>query len=493
MHTIDYLRILVRRWRILLAGALLGIGVAVDVVIWSTPVYAVSTTFYVSSTDRTLTATTAYEASLLAQQQVQSYATLLGSERVAHDLAGRLSDGLTPAQLQAEIGAEVIPQTALLRATVTDPSPGRVRRIATALGPVFAAVVENLEQPPDGGPSPVRVTVVDSASAPSVVSPRPIRDLLLGLAAGLLVAGLAAVLREALDTSVKSADALRSLTGAPTLTSVGTHDKAQRRMLREHRSPNSEAYRSLRTNLQFLDVDRPIRVLTVTSSVPGEGKSLTACNLALALADAGKRVVLVDGDLRRPQVCGYLGLSSRGGLTSVLIGAAPLDEVLIEGRNRLLRILPSGPIPPNPSELLGSARMAGLVEQLGADADMVVIDSPPLLPVTDAAILSHLSDGAILVVQHGQTKRDQVVRAADQLRAVDARLLGSILNRVPSRGPDADPYLAYGYTGAQPRTALAGLTNDSSELLVAEGWKVKVGGGAAASQPRSTDSVAGGS
>jgi len=484
VHSIDYLRTLVRRWRILLAGALLGVGVAVDIVLWTTPMYAVTTTFYVSSTDRAPTATTAYEASLLAQQQVQSYATLLGSERVAQELAARLSDGLTAAQLQGKIGADVVPQTALLVATVTDGSRTRAHQIATALGPVFAAVVESLEQPPDGGPSPVRVTVVDSASAPSTVSPRPLRDLVLGLTAGLLIAGLAAVLREATDTSVKSLDVLRGLTGGPVLASVGTQDKAQRQMLREHRSPNTEAYRSLRTNLQFLDVDHPVRVLTVTSSIPGEGKSLTACNLALALADAGKRVVLVDGDLRCPQVCAYMGCTSRAGLTSVLIGASLLEEALIEGRNRLLRIMPSGPIPPNPSELLGSARMAELLERLKQDADIVVIDSPPLLPVTDAAILSHLSDGAILVVRHGQTRREQLARATDQLRAVEARLLGSVLNRVPSRGPDADPYLAYGYyNSAQPAAPLPGLVNGAS-LLGIEDWRVNVGGTKATAQSR---------
>jgi non-specific protein-tyrosine kinase len=302
--------------------------------------------------------------------------------------------------------------------------------------------------------------------------------------AGLFIAGLAAVLREATDTSVKSVEVLRGLTGGSVLASVGTQDKAQRQKLREHRSPNTEAYRSLRTNLQFLDVDHPVRVLTVTSSVPGEGKSVTACNLALALADAGKRVVLVDGDLRCPQVCAYLGCTSRAGLTSVLIGASLLEETLIEGRNRLLRILPSGPIPPNPSELLGSVRMTELVERLKQDADIVVIDSPPLLPVTDAAILSRASDGAILVVRHGQTRREQLVRATDQLRAVEARLLGSVLNRVPLRGPDADPYLAYGYyNSAQPIAPLPGLLNGAS-LLGAEDWRVNVGGVAASAQSR---------
>ncbi len=474
MHTLDYLRILRRRWLLLLIGAVLGVGAAIDTVLWATPVYAASTTLYVSATDRSPTATTAYEASLLAQEQVQSYATLLGSERVAKDLASRLSDGLTASQLQKKITASVVPQTALLRATVTDTSSRRARQIATALGPVFAAVVSALEQPPSGGPSPVRVAVVDGASVPTVVSPRPTRDIALGLAIGLLIAGLAVVLREAADTSVKSAQMLRSLTGSPVLATVGSQDKAQRQAMREHRSPHAEAYRTLRTNLQFIDVDHPVTALTVTSSISGEGKSITACNLALTLADAGKRVVLVDGDLRRPRVGEYLAFHSRTGLTSVLIGTVGLDQATVESKHKLLRILPAGPPPPNPSELLASARMADLIATLRQQADIVVIDSPPLLPVSDAAILARLSDGAILVAHHGHSRREQLARAVEQLRAVDARLLGCILNRVPNRGPDADPYLAYGYySPAGPVSQLPGLANGAKQLAPEE-WQVSV-------------------
>jgi len=457
MQLLDYLRILSRRWLLVAGCCVLGLAAAVAVTMRATPQYASSITLYVSSTDLTPTASTAYEASLLAQQEVQSYASLLGSQRVARELAGRLTGGLTPVQVQGKITASVIPQTVLLRATVTDVSRTRARLIASALGPVFADVVDLLERPTTGGPSPVRVTVVDDAVTPtSPVSPRPLRNLVLGLLAGLLAGVAAAVLREATDTSVKSSDALRDLTGGPVLASVGVQDKAQRHAVWEHRSPKSEAYRSLRTNLQFVDVDRPVKALTVTSSIAGEGKSLTACNLALTLADAGKRVILVDGDLRRPRIGEYLGLRRPAGLTSVLAGTAPLDQALVATKNRLLSVLPAGPVPPNPSELLGSARMLELVELLKQDSDIVVIDSPPLLPVTDAAILAQLSDGAILVAQHGTTRRDQVGRAIERLSAVDARLLGSILNKTPSHGPDADSYSYHGYAPLLPGAHLVG-------------------------------------
>jgi non-specific protein-tyrosine kinase len=466
MQMLDYLRILSRRWLVIAVCAILGLAATVAVTVRATPQYASSITLYVSSTDRTQTASIAYEASLFAQQEVQSYASLLSSERVARELSRHLADGLTPRQVQGKITASVIPQTALLRATVTDVSRKRVRLIASALGPVFANVVDLLEQPATGGPSPVRVTVVDDAVTPTApVSPRRLRNLVLGLLAGLMAGLAAAVLREITDMSVKSSEMLRDLTGGPLLASVGIQNKAQRHAIGEHRSPRTEAYRSLRTNLQFVDVDRPVKVLTVTSSIAGEGKSLTACNLALTLADAGKRVILVDGDLRRPQVGEYLGIKRQTGLTSILVGAARLDQALVTSKNRQLSVLPAGPIPPNPSELLGSARMLELVELLKQDADFVVIDSPPLLAVTDAAILAHISDGALLVVQHGLARRDQVGRAVEQLTAVDARLLGSILNKTPARGPEADSYFySYqGYTPSLPGAQLLGAGSGVSE------------------------------
>jgi len=456
VRMLDYLRILRDRWVLVTACALLGAVAAVAVVLGSTWRYASSITLYVSSTDHTPTANTAYEASLLAQQQVQSYARLLDSERVANELATRIGGAMTPQQLQAEITASAIPQTALLRATVTDTSAGRAQRVAEALGPAFADVVDSLESHADGAPSPVRISVVDDAAVPDgPISPRPRLDVLLGVAVGLLVGAGAAVLRETADTTVKTVGLLRAAVCGPVLASVGTLDESHLEAVREHRSPRAEAYRSLRTNLQFLNVDRPVTTVTVTSSIAGEGKSLTACNLALSLADSGRKVVLIDADLRRPQICGYLGLRGYNGLTSVLAGSTPLEQAMIVSRREGLLVLPSGPIPPNPSELLGSARMAQLLEQLKQDADILVLDSPPLLPVTDAAILAHISDGAILVAQYGRTRREHVTRAVEQIKAADARLLGAILNRMPSRGGEADSYSYYGYAAVPPGFQIA--------------------------------------
>ncbi|MDX6212189.1 MAG: tyrosine-protein kinase, partial [Frankiales bacterium] len=189
--------------------------------------------------------------------------------------------------------------------------------------------------------------------------------------------------------------------------------------------------------------------IVITSSIPQEGKSTTTANLAITLAQAGLKVVLVEADLRRPKLMQYLGVEGAVGLTSVLIGRVTLDDALQPWGNGSLMVLPSGPTPPNPSELLGSQGMAELIASLEQQADIVLVDAPPLLPVTDAAVLAKICDGALLIVRHGTTTREQVTRAAESLRVVDAHLIGNVLNMAPAKGPDAYGYgYAYRYTSA---------------------------------------------
>jgi capsular exopolysaccharide synthesis family protein len=178
--------------------------------------------------------------------------------------------------------------------------------------------------------------------------------------------------------------------------------------------------------------------------VPEEGKTTTAANLAITLAQAGVRVCLVEADLRRPRLGGYLGLETAAGVTSVLIGKARLSDVIQHWGDQGIDVLASGPVPPNPSELLSTHAMADLLHELEERYALVIIDAPPLLPVTDAAVLANLASGAILVIRHGKTKREQVRRAIEAFRAVDTHLYGIVFNMVPSRGPDAY-YYGYAY------------------------------------------------
>ncbi len=212
----------------------------------------------------------------------------------------------------------------------------------------------------------------------------------------------------------------------------------------EHpRSAVAEAYRTMRTNLSFAAVDGECRILLVTSVSPGEGKTTTAANLAVTLAQAGSRVLLVDCDLRRPNVHRIFGIDNGGGLTNVLAQGRPLQELLHEGPVSGLKILTSGPIPPNPAELLGSERTRQLWPQLLDDFDYVVIDSPPVLAVTDAALLASQVHGVILVIWAGMQRVDAAQEAKEQLLKANARILGVVLNKVKIPARDYHYYYYY--------------------------------------------------
>jgi capsular exopolysaccharide synthesis family protein len=207
-----------------------------------------------------------------------------------------------------------------------------------------------------------------------------------------------------------------------------------------------EEFRHLRTNIRFLSVDRQIGSFVVTSAMPGEGKTSTASNLAIALAQAGQPVVIVDADMRRPSVADTFGISGAVGLADVLLGEVSLRDAVQKWRPDLpLYILPSGPTPPNPSELLGSQQLEKLIQSMRETNMIVVFDSPPLLPVTDAAVLARATDGALLVARVGKTRTDQLETAAEVLRTANAPILGAIANRVRRR-KKADGYGAYTYS-----------------------------------------------
>lgn len=281
-------------------------------------------------------------------------------------------------------------------------------------------------------------------------------DLAVGLVIGLGLGAVTAVVRARLDRSLKDPDEVADLAGAPVIGLVLRDDELEERhrVDLEGSSRSAEAYRHLQTNLQFLDVDTPPRVLMVSSAMPSEGKTTVAVNLALALADAGQRVALIEADLRRPRVTSYLGLVNGVGLTNVLTGRVRAEEVAQSyGEDGDLVVIGAGPSAPNPAQLLASGAMRALLEQLRGSHDYVVLDAPPLLPVADATGLAVLADGVLLSVRHGSTTREQLQRTRDTLDRVGARTVGAVLNIVPARD---DVSVAYGYSSeyaAAPATA----------------------------------------
>lgn len=300
---------------------------------------------------------------------------------------------------------------------------------------------DELQVEASAGGAPAQV--VTPASIPEdPVRPTPVRNAVAALAVGLILGTTAALAFEHLDDSIKGKDDLqRSARDLAVLgmipTTPGWKDRDRPRVVSmlEPSSPSAEAYRTLRTSIRFLAVDRPLRVIQVTSPAAGEGKTTTTANLAVALARAGERVVIVSCDLRRPRLHEFFGLSNDVGFTSVLLGEVPLSSALqpVPDVSRLW-VLASGPLPPNPSELLSSARATEVLNGLQASADTVLVDCPPVLPVTDAAVLSGKVDGTLLVVTAGDTTRKQVARTVEILRQVNAPLVGAVLNNAPSEG-----------------------------------------------------------
>jgi capsular exopolysaccharide synthesis family protein len=449
----DYLRILRERWMI--AVATIVVGIIAAGIAWSTqPVeYTARLTMYVSAQSAD-SPNAAYQGSLLSQQRVSSYVRLVDSPRVTGEVIDRLRLPVTVESLGSRISASSALDSVLIDVAAVAATPQEATRIADTVGAVFAGLVDEIERPATPGAAPpVIVRVVQPAIPPSAPSsPGLSTTLLVGALLGVLAGIGLAVLRHSTDTSVRTLDQLRDITGAPNLGTLAFDPSVPKRPLTvqgDPHSPRAEAFRQLRTNLQFIGVDQPRKVVVVTSALPEEGKTTSLCNLAIAIAATGLRVLVVEADLRRPRAAGLLGLDDAVGLTSVLAGRADADQAIQPWAGGRFDLLASGPLPPNPSELLGSRQMVTLIEQMRARYDYVLLDCPPLLPVTDAAAVASATDGAILVCRFKKTTRAQLGRAVDTLAAVSTPLLGTIFTMV--RAQDT----ASGYRHYEPYTRTA--------------------------------------
>lgn len=446
MELSDYIRILRKNWLVMVVLTLLGAAVMVGYTLTRTPIYESSSTVFVS-TQAGNTAAELQQGSTFTQARINTYVGLVSTPIVLDRVIDSLDLDVTAKSLANQVKVTAAPNSTLITVTVSDQDAARAADVANAIATSLSAAVPRLEPEASDGSSPVRLSLVsqaESAVAPS--SPNTSLNVGLGVFIGLALAVLVAVLRTSLDNRVRTPRDAEEITGAPGIGAIAYDARAKDRPLIVHADPSSpraESFRALRTNLQFLDMAGRSSFV-VTSSIPSEGKSTTTINLAIALADAGKRVALLDTDLRKPKVAEYLGIEGGAGLTDVLIGRAHIRDVMLPWGGRSLYVLPAGKIPPNPSELLGSTQMGSLLDALERDFDVVLCDGPPLLPVTDAAILSRLTSGALMVVAAGKTTKHQLAGATDALNNVDAKLAGFVMSMVPTRGPDSY-YAAYGY------------------------------------------------
>ncbi|MFC4590309.1 polysaccharide biosynthesis tyrosine autokinase [Sphaerisporangium corydalis] len=440
MELIYYVRLARRNWFAIVLSLILAMGTSLVVTANTSPKYQAMTTMLVSGYDKQGSLATALQAGALSQQRVQSYANLMASRRVVGQIVPRREI----AAVQSSIKSEAIPLTMLLRATVTDVDPRRAAQLANSLGTAFARVIDEIERPGHASQSTVRVTVVDRAEVPQrPVSPRPLVNMAVALLIGLLVGLIGLAVRDRLDTRIRTSESLHRLSKSPTLGIIEYESGARRDPLivrQGGRSSRAESFRSLRTNLQFQGTDKRARSLVITSCLPEEGKTSVAVNLSITFAQAGWRVMLVEGDLRRPRIPKYLGIEGSVGLADVLTGQAKAPDVIQSWGKHDLFVLPGGQIPTNPSELLGSQSMRELIGRFTADYDIVIIDAPPLLPVTDAATLAAICDDVLLVARYGRTRQEQVLRAGELLSSINAHLVGTVLNFVSTKAGQT-----YGY------------------------------------------------
>jgi capsular exopolysaccharide synthesis family protein len=414
----------------------------------------------------------------LAKARAKNYKSLAESRLVAGRVSESTGLNMTGDALLGSITVTNPRDTAEIRIKAESPDPITAQRVADAwvveLGrqvqereTAAAAAAAAANQPVPATPGqpapqvtpPLSLVPLDPASVPTdPVSPGLGLTAFIGAALGLLLAFSTALLRDRLDRRVRTASDVERLFSVPVIGAlpVDVRLTGENKVLggvpaaptagsRGESPAFSEALRELRTNLTFLDVDNPPRIIVVTSSVSGEGKSTIAANLASAISAGGEQVIVVDGDLRHPTVAKIFDVIPGIGITDILTGKAEVDDVL-QQRSDLpnLSILGSGRIPPNPSELLSSHAMKQLIDSL-SEKGIVIIDAPPLLPVTDAVLLAKIADGAIVVVKAGKTTKDQLSKSLGNIQKVHATVLGTLLNCVPAKEFDG-----YSYYTAEP-------------------------------------------
>ncbi|MFD2797246.1 polysaccharide biosynthesis tyrosine autokinase [Promicromonospora vindobonensis] len=451
MELAEYANVLRRRWPVIVGSALLA-ALAAFGWAWTTPPsYTATAKVYVSLNTGESTSDL-LQGSTYVQNLIESYAALTDMPVVLDPVADDLGPDMTGRELAEAVSADSPLNTSIIEISVVDGAPDRAADIADAVAQQLSATVVDLSPATSTGGQTIAVTVVSPAEVPQYPSaPRTRLLTAAGGAAGLALSIAIVLLWTVLDTRIRSAKDLELVSEGTAL--LGSIPVVKRKAARvpatqDPLSTRAEAYRRVQTNLSFVDATTPARVLVVTSSVPAEGKSTTAINLASTFAESGSRVLLIDGDMRRPSVAPTLGLEGAAGLTTALVGRATMANLVQRYGPGPLDILPLGPIPPNPHQLIASDATRDLLAAARSAYDVVIIDAPPLLPVSDAAVLSTMADGVVVVVGARRVRRQQLTQALHALAGVEAPVLGLILTFAPRSGPGGT---YYGYRTTRPR------------------------------------------
>jgi non-specific protein-tyrosine kinase len=454
MELLQYWRLIIQNRLLIAACTTLGLIAAIVITFTTTPTYQAQSQIFVSTPASAVDISALAIGSSFSQQRVKSYAQIINSPLTLTPVVKKLNLSITPEELSEMVSASAPLDTVLILLTVTDTDPQRAADIANEVAKQFGVTVSKLELQGIATSSPVKVsTVLNAVPANSPASPKKAINLALGLILGFgLGIGLAS-LRRLLDNTIKNENDLQ---GTPLLAAIGFDILADEKPLITQigrYAARTESFRSLRTNLQFVRPDSHPQVIVFTSALPDEGKSTSAINLAISLTQAGLKTILVEADLRRPKIQDYLEFSSKSeGLSELISGQKKLTAALIKSLIRKeessgLKVLLSGKVPPNPSELLGSAKFDELIGILRKQYEYIIIDCSPLLPVTDAALVAAKADGAVLVIHAGVTKKPHFIGSRDAVTAVGSTILGVVLNKIP----EASLEYEYGYRYGYPR------------------------------------------
>ncbi len=425
---------IVRRfWIVIVALTLVGAASAFLISKSQTPLYQADATVYFSISQST-TNSDLNQGSAYTQAQMLSFAQLATSDLTLERVISDLGLKVDPASLARNITVTSPQNTVLLNISVSSPSATGASEIANSVARNVSHVVVELAPTDSSSKSTVSARIVDPAVTPRVqASPNKSRDTAIGALLGLLLGILGCVIFTRLDTRLRSVEAVASVTDSPVLGQIGRLAPAvdsRPLMIQAPNGKEAESFRRARAGLRFASVDKRVRVILITSAIPAEGKTTVAVNLAVAMTENNARVLLVDADLRRPRVAQSLGLEGAVGLTTVLVDDVSLNEARRPYSTTTLDLLLSGDVPPNPSELLSSDRMAQLLTELSTEYDVVIVDSAPVLSVADATLLAPNVDLILLVVDASKARKAQLAKCIRALEVTGAHISGIVLNRM---------------------------------------------------------------
>ena len=483
-------------WLLILSAVLAG-TVSLLVSLNMAPIYRSTTTVLVNEAPATKNAD--YNSVLMSKQLTSTYAEMMANDLVLKQVADQVRIANTPEEMRKWISINPVRDTQIIQVAVQTTDPAFSASIANAIVSAFSTQIQEIQtkrfsqskltlenqlaetdkqitsfvKQAEMATTPgekdrldakvveyrtiysnlltsyeqIRLSEAQSVSSvvqvvPAVSNPDPVepniwRNTILAALLGFLIAAVALIARESLDDTVKTPNEITRMFDLPILGVINHHgsEGTSPITVSEPRSPFSEAYRALRTNINYASVDRPLRTLLITSAVPGDGKSTTIINLGVVLAQNGKKVIIADCDLRRPQIHTHFGLTNRQGMSTLFaLSGDGLNSVRQSTPVDGLTVVTSGSLPPNPSELMGSQKLQTILASMRNAADIILIDTPPTLTVTDASALAPSLDGILLVVRPGKTKMSALRQTVEQLRQVNARILGVVMNDVAVSG-----------------------------------------------------------